>query len=48
MITPPPAVPWSSEDAAKLQSVLGGVATSVSDAPKLSVFSVESKLTVEK
>ena len=26
LITPPPLVPWSSEDAAKLQSVLGGVA----------------------
>jgi DnaJ-class molecular chaperone len=28
-IVPPPVVPWSSEDAAKLQSVLGGVAASL-------------------
>jgi len=48
MITPPPAVPWSSEDAAKLQSVLGGVATCVSDTPNLTLFSAESKLVVEK
>jgi DnaJ-class molecular chaperone len=48
MITPPPVVPWSSEDAAKLQSVLGGVATCVSDMPNLTLFSAESKLVVEK
>ena len=29
-VVPPPVVPWSSEDAAKLQSVLGGVAASLS------------------
>jgi DnaJ family protein A protein 2 len=28
-VVPPPVVPWSSEDAAKLQSVLGGVAASL-------------------
>jgi len=28
VVTPPPLTPWSSEDAAKLQSVLGGVASS--------------------
>jgi DnaJ-class molecular chaperone len=28
-IIPPPVVPWSSDDAAKLQSVLGGVAASL-------------------
>jgi DnaJ-class molecular chaperone len=29
-VIPPPLVPWSSDDAAKLQSVLGGVAASMS------------------
>jgi len=29
VITPPPLTPWSSEDAAKLQSVLGGAAASM-------------------
>jgi DnaJ-class molecular chaperone len=27
VVVPPPLVPWSSEDAAKLQSVLGGTAS---------------------
>jgi len=31
VITPPPVVPWSAEDAAKLQSVLGGAAASFTD-----------------
>lgn len=48
MITPPLIVPWLPEDAAKLQSVLGGEATNVTDAPHLKLFSAESKLVVEK
>ena len=48
MITPPATTPWSAEDATKLQSVLGGVAATVSDAPQLSLFSAESRLVVEK
>jgi DnaJ family protein A protein 2 len=48
MITPPLVIPWLPEDAAKLQSVLGGAATTVSDAPQLMLFSADSKLVVEK
>jgi DnaJ family protein A protein 2 len=48
MITPPFTTPWSAEDAAKLQSVLGGTATMVTDSPNLTLYSAESKLVVEK
>jgi DnaJ family protein A protein 2 len=48
MITPPEPKAWSAEDAAKLQSVFGGVSTPFeeSGAQTLIVDSVDSKLTV--
>ena len=42
VITPPPVVPWSSEDAAKLQSVLGGVAASFGSSGEPLTFHVSS------
>lgn len=44
MVQPPPTVPWSPEDAAKLQSVLGGATASLADAelPTLGLMSAEA------
>jgi len=42
VITPPPVVPWSSEDAAKLQSVLGGVAVSFGSSGEPLTFHVSA------
>lgn len=41
MITPPSAVPWSAEDAAKLQTVLGGTATMMEE-PGVQTLSISS------
>lgn len=49
MIAPPPTRAWSAEDAAKLQSVLGGAAASLiseSGTEPLTIHSADSKLAV--
>ena len=49
MISPPPVKAWSAEDAAKLQSVLGGVAASLipdGEVELLTISSADSKLSV--
>jgi DnaJ family protein A protein 2 len=44
-VSPPPTVPWSPEDAAKLLSVLGGTASTLgSDAEPLTIHNAEPKL----
>lgn len=50
MVSAPHTVSWSAEDAAKLQSVLGGsVATlDMAEMQKLELKSAESELVVEK
>jgi len=48
-VAPPPTVPWSPEDAAKLMSVLGGaVATGDDSATTLKLDSCDSRLVVDR
>jgi len=49
-ITPPPTAPWSAEDAAKLQSVLGGEANSIEEglSMPLSLYSSISNTAANK
>ncbi len=45
VVSPPPTVPWSPEDAAKLLSVLGGAASTLgSDADPLTIHKAEPKI----
>jgi DnaJ-class molecular chaperone len=49
MVSPPPCVPWSPEDAAKLSSVCGGAVSGYSAAgDALKIASAESKLVVDR
>jgi DnaJ-class molecular chaperone len=50
LVTPLEVKPWSSEDAAKLQSVLGSPSASLSkpEFPTMSVYSSESRMVPEK
>jgi DnaJ-class molecular chaperone len=50
LVTPLEVKPWSSEDAAKLQSVFGGESASLSkpEYPTMNVYSSESRLVPEK
>jgi DnaJ-class molecular chaperone len=50
LVTPLEVKPWSSDDAAKLQSVLGGESASLSkpEFPKMNIYSSESRLVPEK
>jgi DnaJ-class molecular chaperone len=49
MVAPPPSVPWSAEDVAKLQSIFGGASVGlVEDGEKLSLSSAESKLVIDR
>lgn len=50
LVTPLEVKPWSSEDAAKLQSVLGSPSASISNPeyPTMTVYSSESRLVPEK
>ena len=50
MVQPPPVVSWTAEDAAKLQSVLGGSSASISSEPveTFTLFSAQSLLVTSK
>lgn len=49
MVQPPAAIPWSPEDAAKLQSVFGSVAGGLAESGEpLTLSSAESKLIVDR
>ena len=48
MVTPPATVPWSAEDAVKLQSVLGGAVATLAESKPLALFSADSKLSIDR
>jgi len=49
LVIPPPVVGFTAEDAAKLQSILGGTSVSLSEpAESFTLFSAQSLLTIEK
>jgi DnaJ-class molecular chaperone len=48
LVTPPPTIPWSAEDAVKLQSVLGGAVATLAESKPLALFTAEPKLSIDR